>query len=86
VPLPGARIRPYGLAGLAVGASRPTVNARYPEAVTNDVRAIFFGGGLAVPVGPRLTIFGDARMMVGAEGVEGIVAVVPLRAGLAWRF
>ena len=86
MPLPGAPIRPYGLAGLAGGVSRPTVNARYPDAVTNDVRTIFFGGGLAMPVGPRLTFFGDARLMVGAEGVEGIVAVAPLRGGVAWRF
>lgn len=80
------RLGPYGLAGFAAGVSRPNVNALFPTRVTNQVRVLFAGGGLQVPLNERLTLFGDARMMFGAEGVEGIVAVAPLRAGLAWRF
>ena len=85
-PLGPDRLGPYGLAGLAAGVSRPHVTARYPDRVTNQVRAVLAGGGLQVPVGGRLSLFAEARMMLGAEGIEGIVAVAPLRAGLAWRF
>jgi hypothetical protein len=80
------RFGPYGLVGFAAGRSRPTVNEHFPEPVTNDVRAMFLGGGILIPVRDRLSLFADARMMVGAEGVEGIVGVAPLRAGVAWRF
>jgi hypothetical protein len=49
------------------------------------VRAIFFGGGIHLPLRQQLSLFADARMMVGAEAGE-LLAVAPLRAGLAWRF
>ena len=48
--------------------------------------ARFFGGGIHGPITDRVSAFADLRMMIGAEGIEGIVAVVPLRAGLALRF
>ena len=80
------RLGPYGLVGFAAGVSRPNVNETFPTPVTNDVRAVFLGGGLHAPLGDRVSAFADLRMMFGAEGVEGIVAVVPLRAGLALRF
>ena len=80
------RLGPYGLAGLAAGVSRPHVTARHPDRVTNDVRAVLAGGGLQVPLRGRLALFAEARMMLGAEGIEGIVAVAPLRAGVTWRF
>jgi hypothetical protein len=79
------RIGPYGLAGFAAGISRPNVNDLFPERVTNDVRAMFFGGGIHVPLRERISLFGDARMMIGAESGE-LLAVAPIRAGVAWRF
>ena len=79
------RITPYGLAGLGAGVSRPNVNEIFPEPRTNGVRAIFFGGGIHVPLRQQLSLFADARVMVGAEAGE-LLAVAPLRAGLAWRF
>lgn len=79
------RITPYGLAGFGAGVSRPNVNEIFPEPRTNDVRAIFFGGGIHVPLRQQLSIFADARMIVGGEAGESL-AVAPLRAGLAWRF
>ena len=85
-PLRRDRLGPYGVAGFAAGVSRPNVNARFPNRVTNDVRALFVGGGVNVPVSDRLAVFADTRMIFGAEGTEGIVAVAPLRAGIAWRF
>jgi hypothetical protein len=85
MPLGVDRIGPYGLAGFAAGVSKPNVNETFPDPVSNDVRAVFFGGGIHVPLERRLNLFVDARMMVGAEGGETL-AVAPLRAGLAWRF
>lgn len=79
------RVTPYVVAGLAAGRSRPTVNDRFPDAVTNDVRAIFAGAGVEVPLAPRLGAFADVRMQVGGDGGE-VLALAPLRAGLRWRF
>lgn len=79
------RLTPYGLAGFGAGVSRPNVNEIFPEPRTNAVRAVFFGGGIHVPLRPRLSIFADARMIVGAEAGE-LLAIAPVRAGLAWRF
>jgi hypothetical protein len=80
------RIGPFAVAGFAAGASRPNVNEVFPTPVTNGARAVFGGGGVLVPFGQRLTAFADVRMLIGAEGSEGIVAVAPARAGVAWRF
>ena len=85
-PLGRHRWGPYGLAGVAAGWSRPNVNARFPDPVTNEVRAVFAGGGVQIPLGPRAAIFADGRMLLGSEGLEGIVAVAPVRVGMAWRF
>ena len=83
--LPRDRVAPYVLGGVGVGVSRPNVNDTFPDPATNHVRMWFFGGGLAVPVGKRISVFGDARMMVGTEAGD-LLAVVPVRIGLAWRF
>lgn len=80
------RIGPYALAGFAAGVSRPNVNASFPDPVTNDVRAIFFGGGVHVPLGGHASVFADARLLLGEEGDDGIAAALPIRAGVAWRF
>jgi hypothetical protein len=77
---------PYGLAGLGAGVSHPTVSDVFPNRVTNQVRTFFFGGGFTAPFGDRLSAFADARLMIGAEGADGFVAAIPVRAGLSWRF
>lgn len=84
---PSDRLTPYVLAGYAVGQSRPNVTAAFPDRVTNDVRAVFAGGGVHAPLGAnsRLSVFGDVRWMVGDEGTE-LLVVAPLRVGLSWRF
>ena len=80
------RVGPFAVAGFAAGVSRPNVNEVFPTPVTNAARAFFGGGGLLVPLGQRLAAFADVRMLIGAEGSDGIVAVAPVRAGVAWRF
>jgi hypothetical protein len=57
----------------------------FPDSVTHDVGALFFGGGINVPLSESITIIADVRMTIGAEAGE-LLAVVPLRGGLAWRF
>ena len=79
------RVTPYVLAGFAAGVSRPSVNRLFPGRVTNDVRAVFGGAGIQVPLRPRLNLFLDARLMLGEEANE-LLAVAPLRAGLSWWF
>jgi hypothetical protein len=84
-PLGRGRIGPYGLAGFAAGVSRPNVNEQFPDRVTNDVRALFFGAGIHVPIKERINLFADGRMMIGGEAGE-LFAAVPIRAGVEWRF
>lgn len=79
------RVGPYGLAGFAAGVSQPNVNQQFPDPVTNDVRALFFGGGVQVPIGQRFGLFADGRMMLGEEAGE-LLAVAPIRGGIAVRF
>ena len=79
------RVSPYVLGGVAAGVSRPNVNQTFPDPVTNNIRALFFGGGIHVPFGERISAFGDARMIVGDEAGE-LLAILPVRVGLAWRF
>lgn len=82
---PRDRVSPYLVAGVAAGVSRPNVTPVFPSRVTNDVRAAFAGAGIHVPLRPRISVFADVRLMVGAEAGETL-AVAPLRAGVSWRF
>jgi hypothetical protein len=83
---PPDRVSPYAFAGFGGGESRPTVNADFPDAVKNDLRVVYFGGGIRVPLRGGLTMFGDARTMLGLEGNDGVLGIWPVRAGVAWRF
>jgi Outer membrane protein beta-barrel domain len=85
-PFGRTRVRPFGLVGFAAGVSRPNVNEIFQDRVTNPVRAMFIGGGIEVPLDERFAIFADGRLMYGAEGTEGLLAIAPIRAGVAWRF
>ena len=80
------RLSPYVVGGLGAGVSQPNVNEVFPQPVTNYAQVVFFGGGLHVPLPARMSAFGDFRMLLGAEGREGMMAFAPVRAGLTWRF
>ena len=81
------RLGPYGLVGLAAGLSRPNVTDVFPDRVSTQVRAPFFGGGIQVPLRDQFTLFAEARMMlVMGKGADELFALAPFRAGLAWRF
>lgn len=83
---PAGRVTPYALAGLGAGISRPNVNATFGDSGTNSARFMFFGGGVQVPVRERLSVFGDVRLIGGVEGNNGLLAMMPVRIGVAWRF
>ena len=80
------RFGPFAVAGFAAGVSRPNVNEVFRTPATNGARAVFGGGGVLVPLGQRLTASAEVRMLIGTDGSEGIVAVAPVRVGVAWRF
>jgi len=82
---PAHRVTPYVLAGLGAGKSRPNVNETFPVAVTNDTRFAFLGGGVHVPLRDGLSVFGDARILLGEEANE-LLVMLPVRVGVAWRF
>jgi len=84
VPL-GGRVSPFLLAGLGGGISRPNVTGRFPDRVTNAVSLKYAGGGVRVAVRPRLDLFVDGRFMLYAER-DGLGALLPVRAGVTWRF
>jgi hypothetical protein len=85
--LPAAdRVSPFAMAGGGGGVSRPNVNATFPDRVRNDLRVLYIGGGVRVPLRRGFSLVGDARCMLGLEGYDGILAVWPVRAGVAWRF
>jgi hypothetical protein len=79
------RIGPYVVAGFAAGVSRLNVTETHPDIVTNDVRAIVFGGGIHVPIRSSISLFADGRFMFGGEAND-IFGLSPIRAGLAWQF
>jgi hypothetical protein len=79
------RIGPYGLVGFSAGVSKLRTTEHFPEPVTNDVRALTFGGGIHVPLRHQISLLADGRMTIGEEAGE-LLANVPIRAGLAWRF
>jgi hypothetical protein len=87
VPI-GARVSPYGFAGTGLGIQRPNVNEFFPfRAGTSGVHVFYLGGGARVRLHSRLDLLVDGRLMLHA-GLEsdGFGALLPVRAGLSWRF
>lgn len=83
---PRDRVSPFLAIGGGAGISRPTVNRQFPNAVENDVKVLYVGGGVRVPVGRSIEIWGDARAMMALEGYDTVMGLWPVRAGVSWRF
>jgi hypothetical protein len=79
------RVSPYVLAGVGRGLSRPNVNEMFPGRVTNDAWLMSFGGGVRVDLNRRLSAFADVRSGILGER-DVIILVLPVRAGMTWRF
>ena len=84
--LPKDRVSPFVIAGAGRGVSRPNVNATFPDPVRNDLRVLYVGGGVRVPLRRGFSLMGDARCLLGLEGYDGVLGIWPVRAGVAWRF
>ena len=84
--LPADRMSPFAMAGAGGGVSRPNVNAEFPDRVRNELRVLYFGGGVRVPLRRGFSLLGDARAILALEGNDGVLAVWPVRVGVAWRF
>jgi hypothetical protein len=79
------RLSPYVLASIGRGVSRPNVNDRFPDAVSNDAWLLFYGGGVRVPLTRRFSAFAEGR--AGIQGERDVIALLlPIRVGVAWRF
>lgn len=85
-PMAKARVSPFAMAGAGGGISRPNVSAEFPNRVNNDLRVVYVGGGVSVPLGRGVSLTGDARAMLAVEGNDSVAAVWPVRVGVAWRF
>jgi len=85
-PMSKARVSPFAMAGAGGGISRPNVTAEFPDRVSNDLRVVYVGGGVSVPLGRGVSLTGDARAMVAVEGYDSVMGVWPVRLGVAWRF
>lgn len=81
------RVSPYVLVGAGRGISRPNVTDYFPDKKERGIQAFFYGGGVRIPVRPRLDAFVDARIVMAVEARSDYFGVrFPVRAGMAWRF
>ena len=83
---PPERVSPFILGGAGGGISRPTVNVDFPNPVKNEMRVLYFGGGVRVPLRAGLSLLGDMRAMLALEGYDSVLGILPIRAGVTWRF
>jgi hypothetical protein len=85
--LPRRRLSPFVLGGMGRGISRPNVNELFPNLGDRNIHVIYWGGGVRMPLQPRVDAFVDLRLMMLVEGESDYFAVrMPVRAGVAWRF
>jgi hypothetical protein len=83
--LAGERVAPYAFTGGGFGVSRSNVNDIFPYRVRNVAYVAFGGGGLSIPLGPHLSASGDFGIF--SHGEQDVMRLIlPVRAGLAWRF
>lgn len=83
---PPDRVSPFLMAGAGGGISRPNVNADFPTVVRNNLRLAYVGGGVRVPLARGLGLIADVRGMLAIEDNDGVLGLLPVRAGISWRF
>ncbi len=59
-----------------------------PDPATTADDVIYFGGGVRVWLRPSIGVFADAKLLFAVQRGAGseTSAMVPIRAGLTWRF
>jgi hypothetical protein len=85
MPFTAGRVRPYLLASVGRGESRPTVNAQFPDPVTNTTWMLFGGAGATLDLTDHVGLFADVRAGIQSER-DTIALRTPVRAGIALRF
>jgi hypothetical protein len=81
------RVSPYVVGGAGRGRSRPSVNEYFPEPNDRNIQVIYYGGGVRIPVAPRIDVFTDVRFIMAVEARSDYFGVrFPVRGGIAWRF
>ena len=81
------RVSPYVLGGTGRGISRPNVNEFFPDKKERGIQVLYYGGGVRIPIRPRLDAYVDARLIMAVEARSDYFGVrLPVRAGVAWRF
>lgn len=80
-----SKISPFVFAGAGAGRSRPNVNDIFPESVTNLARGAYAGGGVLVSVTPALALSVEAKSQLMVER-DSVGLLLPIRAGVTWRF
>ena len=83
---PPGRVSPFLVAGAGGGISRPNVNADFPDEIRNNLRVVYAGGGVRLPIGRAVSLTAEARGMLAVEDNDGVLGILPVRAGLSWRF
>ena len=81
----GERVVPYAFTGGGFGVSHSKVDDIFRNPVTNAAYVAFGGGGLSVPLSSRLSVSGDLGIFMLGES-DVMRSVLPVRAGLTWRF
>lgn len=85
--LAGRRVSPYVAGGMGRGISRPNISEFFPDVKERQIHLIQYGGGVRIPMTPRLDAYIDTRFIMAVEAATDYFAVrMPVRAGLAWRF
>ena len=82
---PLERVAPYAFTGGGFGFSRSNVDDVFPDRVKHGNYPVFGGGGLSVPLSPRVSVSGDFGLFLLGE-YDIMRPVLPVRVGLAWRF
>ena len=84
---PDNRISPYAMGGMGRGISRPNVNDYFQDEKRRGIQVVYYGGGVSIPLRPRLDAFVDARFIMLVEAKSDYFgARLPVRAGVAMRF
>jgi hypothetical protein len=85
--LADSRVSPYVVGGMGRGISQPSVNEFFPDPNERNIHVIYYGGGVRIPLAPRIDLFADARFIMAVEARSDYFGVrFPVRGGIAWRF
>lgn len=81
------RVSPFGLAGTGFGVWRPNVHELFPPRDAELAQLLYYGGGALFTLHPALAVSVEAKLAVVVAGRQDFMtAMLPIRAGVTWRF